>query len=107
MARIMKPRASPIHTPIASDTKLPKTIPARKTSEIHISGGCVASRSRRDEGGFAACIDVFYHSMELKGWDTILSMPSPKLILVTGATGYVGGRLVPRLLEAGCPRRAR
>ena len=28
-------------------------------------------------------------------------MPSPKLILVTGATGYVGGRLVPRLLEAG------
>lgn len=29
-------------------------------------------------------------------------MPSSKpLILVTGATGYVGGRLVPRLLEAG------
>ncbi len=28
-------------------------------------------------------------------------MPSPKLILVTGATGYVGGRLVPRLLEVG------
>ncbi len=28
-------------------------------------------------------------------------MPSPKLILVTGTTGYVGGRLVPRLLEAG------
>ena len=28
-------------------------------------------------------------------------MPSPKLILVTGATGYVGGRLVPRLLDAG------
>ena len=28
-------------------------------------------------------------------------MPEPKLILVTGATGYVGGRLVPRLLEAG------
>jgi len=26
---------------------------------------------------------------------------APKLILVTGATGYVGGRLVPRLLEAG------
>ena len=23
------------------------------------------------------------------------------VILVTGATGYVGGRLVPRLLEAG------
>lgn len=28
-------------------------------------------------------------------------MSDPKLILVTGATGYVGGRLVPRLLEAG------
>ena len=28
-------------------------------------------------------------------------MAKPRLILVTGATGYVGGRLVPRLLEAG------
>lgn len=28
-------------------------------------------------------------------------MASQQLILVTGATGYVGGRLVPRLLEAG------
>src|SRR5512135_1730042 len=28
-------------------------------------------------------------------------MPDSKLILVTGATGYVGGRLVPRLVEAG------
>ncbi|MDQ2692749.1 MAG: SDR family oxidoreductase [Chloroflexota bacterium] len=28
-------------------------------------------------------------------------MPNSPLILVTGATGYVGGRLVPRLLEAG------
>ena len=28
-------------------------------------------------------------------------MTESKLILVTGATGYVGGRLVPRLLEAG------
>src|ERR671927_443854 len=28
-------------------------------------------------------------------------MPQSKLILVSGATGYVGGRLVPRLLEAG------
>lgn len=28
-------------------------------------------------------------------------MADSKLILVTGATGYVGGRLVPRLLEAG------
>jgi uncharacterized protein YbjT (DUF2867 family) len=28
-------------------------------------------------------------------------MTSQKLILVTGATGYVGGRLVPRLLDAG------
>ena len=28
-------------------------------------------------------------------------MADPQLILVTGATGYVGGRLVPRLLAAG------
>ena len=28
-------------------------------------------------------------------------MRGDELILVTGATGYVGGRLVPRLLEAG------
>jgi uncharacterized protein YbjT (DUF2867 family) len=28
-------------------------------------------------------------------------MQASKLILVTGATGYVGGRLVPRLLDAG------
>jgi uncharacterized protein YbjT (DUF2867 family) len=27
--------------------------------------------------------------------------PSSRLILVTGVTGYIGGRLVPRLLEAG------
>ncbi|MFH1183543.1 MAG: DUF2867 domain-containing protein [Chloroflexota bacterium] len=29
-------------------------------------------------------------------------MSGNELILVTGATGYVGGRLVPRLLDAGC-----
>jgi uncharacterized protein YbjT (DUF2867 family) len=28
-----------------------------------------------------------------------------KPVLVTGATGYVGGRLIPRLLEAGCSVR--
>ena len=33
-------------------------------------------------------------------------MPTAKPILVTGATGYVGGRLVPRLLEAGYRVRA-
>ncbi|MFA4904548.1 MAG: SDR family oxidoreductase [Desulfobaccales bacterium] len=31
---------------------------------------------------------------------------NPKPLLVTGATGYVGGRLVPRLLSAGCRVRA-
>ncbi len=30
-----------------------------------------------------------------------MTEPSSRLVLVTGATGYVGGRLVPRLLEAG------
>lgn len=29
------------------------------------------------------------------------AVPTAPLVLVTGATGYVGGRLVPRLLEAG------
>jgi len=28
-------------------------------------------------------------------------MTHSKLILVTGATGYIGGRLVPKLLEKG------
>jgi uncharacterized protein YbjT (DUF2867 family) len=28
--------------------------------------------------------------------------PDHPLILITGATGYIGGRLVPRLLELGC-----
>lgn len=28
--------------------------------------------------------------------------PTNQTVLVTGATGYIGGRLVPRLLEAGC-----
>ncbi len=31
----------------------------------------------------------------------MISHPGPRLILLTGATGYIGGRLVPRLLEAG------
>jgi uncharacterized protein YbjT (DUF2867 family) len=30
--------------------------------------------------------------------------PLPR-ILITGATGYIGGRLVPRLLEQGYPVR--
>ncbi len=30
------------------------------------------------------------------------SMADEGLVLVTGATGYIGGRLVPRLLDAGC-----
>lgn len=32
-------------------------------------------------------------------------MKESKLVLVTGATGYIGGRLVPALLEAGYPVR--
>ncbi len=30
-----------------------------------------------------------------------MGTPEPRLCLVTGATGYVGGRLVPELLAAG------
>ncbi|MEI7912866.1 MAG: NAD(P)H-binding protein, partial [Verrucomicrobiota bacterium] len=30
-----------------------------------------------------------------------MTPPESPLILITGATGYIGGRLVPRLLEAG------
>lgn len=33
-------------------------------------------------------------------------MNTQRPILVLGASGYIGGRLVPRLLEAGCPVRA-
>ena len=33
--------------------------------------------------------------------DTSLMDPGRPLVLVTGATGYIGGRLVPRLLRAG------
>ena len=32
--------------------------------------------------------------------------PSPKLVLVSGVTGYIGGRLVPELLKAGYAVRA-
>ena len=28
-------------------------------------------------------------------------MSSPQRVLITGATGYIGGRLAPRMLEAG------
>ena len=35
------------------------------------------------------------------GGRATMSAPVRQRILVTGATGYIGGRLVPRLLEAG------
>ncbi len=35
-----------------------------------------------------------------RGWE-VLTMDEPKNVLVTGATGYVGGRLVPRLRDKG------
>ena len=37
-------------------------------------------------------------------FDTLMSISlneQAPLVLVTGATGYIGGRLVPRLLDAG------
>ncbi|MBM6589203.1 SDR family oxidoreductase [Brevibacterium sp. RIT 803] len=33
--------------------------------------------------------------------ETIVPSPHPRTVLVLGATGYIGGRLVPRLLQAG------
>lgn len=36
-----------------------------------------------------------------QAWQNIMSQPKT-IILVTGATGYIGGRLVPRLLQMGC-----
>ena len=58
-----------IQTQIESETRLAKTIPARKTSENHINGSCVVSRSdmRLDVGGLAACIDGIHDSIELHG----------------------------------------
>ena len=35
-----------------------------------------------------------------------MATDAPKLCLVTGATGYIGGRLVPELLAAGLRVRA-
>ena len=35
------------------------------------------------------------------GFQPLMDNTPPKTILVTGATGYIGGRLVPRLLEKG------
>jgi uncharacterized protein YbjT (DUF2867 family) len=41
------------------------------------------------------------------GWRRLDGMPStPRLALVTGVTGYIGGRLVPELLRAGYAVRA-
>ncbi len=37
--------------------------------------------------------------------DSCSAPPMPQTILVTGATGYIGGRLVPRLLQEGRPVR--
>ena len=37
---------------------------------------------------------------------TTMAQENPKSILVAGATGYVGGRLVPKLLEQGYRVRA-
>lgn len=33
--------------------------------------------------------------------ENIAQSPQPRSVLVLGATGYIGGRLVPRLLQAG------
>lgn len=37
----------------------------------------------------------------MKDAENTIAFDAP-VVLVTGATGYIGGRLVPRLLEAGC-----
>jgi len=40
-------------------------------------------------------------NLGLKGEKMLVENKKDRLILVTGATGYIGGRLVPRLLELG------
>jgi uncharacterized protein YbjT (DUF2867 family) len=40
-------------------------------------------------------------NLGLKGEKMLVENKKDLLILVTGATGYIGGRLVPRLLELG------
>lgn len=42
-----------------------------------------------------------YFTARRLGEETITKSANPRSVLVLGATGYIGGRLVPRLLQAG------
>ena len=75
MIRIIERLMRAIQTKMCRESRLAKTIPARKASENHTKGSRVVSCSCIRLGGevFATCIVIFHHSIELNGQDKIQS----------------------------------